>query len=250
MAPPGLTPAELGTLREALDAGRQPRVTFTESAGQMAHRTGQVVALKDPATTAEWIMVRFDGDELPFAPEDLTLHRRASRSAGGTRTRQTQEPAPERSAPARAKPSRPSSGQSKAATATTPTAESGASSTKAAPADGTRTAASAPAARTPATPSVPAEPPPPDLEVTISYANREWRLTASAAGQVIVPGQEIRPADALRMVSVVEAPALHQAVESMISAERAAAEGRARQLRAELAEIESRLSGLAARCPR
>jgi hypothetical protein len=46
------------------------------------------------------------------------------------------------------------------------------------------------------------------------------------------------------MVSMLDVPGVHEAVENIIAAERAEAESRAQRLRAELAEIESRLSEL------
>jgi hypothetical protein len=46
------------------------------------------------------------------------------------------------------------------------------------------------------------------------------------------------------MVALVNLPGLHDAVESIIAAERTEAETRAQRLRAELAEIESRLNEL------
>jgi uncharacterized protein YceH (UPF0502 family) len=47
------------------------------------------------------------------------------------------------------------------------------------------------------------------------------------------------------MVALIDVAGVHDAVESIIAAERADAETRARRLREELAEIEARLSELA-----
>ena len=38
----GLAPIDLGAVRQALSAGRRPKVVFTESAGQIAGQVGQV----------------------------------------------------------------------------------------------------------------------------------------------------------------------------------------------------------------
>src|SRR5262245_6553251 len=76
-----LSPAHLEQIREGLAAGRRPRVVFTDSAGQMAGQVGQVVALTDPATSDEWVVVRFGGDELPFSPADLELPSRGAKRA-------------------------------------------------------------------------------------------------------------------------------------------------------------------------
>lgn len=66
----GLSTSDLETVRAAVAAGRKPKVVFTDAAGQIAGRTGQVVRLEDPAAE-EWLVVRFGKDELPFAPADL-----------------------------------------------------------------------------------------------------------------------------------------------------------------------------------
>ena len=74
----GLSLSDLERIRDTLASGRRPKVVFTESAGQMAGQTGQVVRLTDPELSPEWIVVRFGNDELPFAPADLKLPERNS----------------------------------------------------------------------------------------------------------------------------------------------------------------------------
>jgi hypothetical protein len=54
----------------------------------------------------------------------------------------------------------------------------------------------------------------------------------------------IRPADALKMVGLLDVAAVHEAVEQIVAAERAEAEQQAEKLRAELAEVEARLAEL------
>jgi hypothetical protein len=83
--------------------------------------------------------------------------------------------------------------------------------------------------------------------VTLAYADREWTVAANQGSRTLAKPYVIKPAEALRMVSMLDMPGVHEAVETIIAAERAEAEGRAERLRAELAEIESRLSELAAR---
>ena len=97
----GLSPIDLGAVRQALTVGRHPKVVFTETAGQIAGQVGQVVALADPAATDEWIVVRFGKDELPFAAHDLAMPVRG-RSPRAKPT--TPEPEP---APAKARPTTP-----------------------------------------------------------------------------------------------------------------------------------------------
>ena len=68
----GLSPTDLNAIRSTLDAGRKPKVVFTEAAGQIAGQVGQVVKLMDPPVD-EWVVVRFGRDELPFSPTDLAI---------------------------------------------------------------------------------------------------------------------------------------------------------------------------------
>ncbi|MDT5038841.1 MAG: hypothetical protein QOE03_4026 [Micromonosporaceae bacterium] len=69
----GLSMSELERIRDVLAVGRRPKVVFTEAAGQIVGQYGQVVALTDPDQSDEWVVVRFGGDELPFAPADLAI---------------------------------------------------------------------------------------------------------------------------------------------------------------------------------
>src|SRR5258706_15514988 len=69
----GLSTADITTIRETLASGRKPKVVFTESAGQIVGKVGQVVELTDPKKSDEWIVVRFGRDELPFSPADLAV---------------------------------------------------------------------------------------------------------------------------------------------------------------------------------
>jgi hypothetical protein len=83
------------------------------------------------------------------------------------------------------------------------------------------------------------------LVVTLSYADREWTLAATQGSKSLAKPYPVSPADALRMVALVDVPSVHGAVQSIIAAERAEAEIRAVRLRAELADLEARLAELA-----
>jgi hypothetical protein len=237
-ATPGLSGADVDQIRTALTAGRRPKVVFTPAAGQMAGQTGQVVELTDPAGSDEWIVVRFGSDELPFSPADVALPTR------GNSRRTGEPPAPEfrlgdppRGAKGKARPAprqaNPAPSPAAPAATSAPAAASAKSSAPAAPGVN-----GAKAAR-------PARPKPPSsLTVTLTYADREWMVAASQGSRTLAKPHVIRPADALRMVALIDVAGVHDAVESIIAAERADAETRARRLREELAEIEARLSEL------
>lgn len=254
----GLTTDELQTIAEALGNGRKPKVVFTEAAGQIAGQTGQVVSLADPAATDEWVVVRFGRDELPFSPADLRMaprgpvkrvepravpvvaappepefvidrpvpapreEQRAAAPAGAQRPGGAGRSAEPRPAPQRPDPQ-------PAVTAPQPTAQPGA-------------AQPAKAARRPARGARPKGPA--SLTVTLAYADGEWTVAANQGSKALAKPYVVKPAEALKMVALVDVPGVREAVESIMSAERAEAEQQADKLRAELAEIEARLAEL------
>ncbi|HEX8906120.1 MAG TPA: hypothetical protein VF771_14830 [Longimicrobiaceae bacterium] len=244
---------------------------FTESAGQIAGQLGQVVSLRDPAESDEWVVVRFGRDELPFSPVDLQVAPRGATARKAARAAQP-EPAPvrrpepefvmdkpvppprkaagrnpataaESSAPAAEKPEAETAAEK-------PAAESSAADMTAA--EKTQAAGQAAAARKvdgvpaprkaagrAARPKSPA-----GLTVTLAYADGEWTVAATQGSKSLARPYVVRPAEALRMVALVDVPGVREAVEQIMAAERAEAEQQAERLRAELAEIEARLAEL------
>ncbi len=257
----GLSETDLDQIREALRSGKKPRVVFTESAGQVAGQVGHVVELTDAAGTDEWIVVRFGHDELPFSPMDLSVRGRTS--PNGSKATGSKVPGPKA-------PSRPT--QRRATTPEPPgpplapplspgrrprrtpelTMDRQAS---APPAHEEPTMSNSTVDTPPAAPNgvaangakpvrVPKPKAPATLTVTLAYAEREWTVTAHQGAKTIAKPYPIKPTDALRLVALLDVPGVHQAVEQIIAAERAEAEGRAQRLRAELAQIETRLAEL------
>ncbi|WP_127500928.1 hypothetical protein [Actinoplanes solisilvae] len=232
----GLSTDELQVIRDGLGAGRKPRVQFTEAAGQIAGQIGQVIGLGDPAESDEWVTVRFGRDELPFSPGDLQVAPRgavakkvapppvAEAAAGPAFV--LDQPAP-RASQADAKPA---TGEDKAAGAPAP--RKGGDDVTTAP--GPRKAAGRAAKPKPS----------PSLTVTLAYGEGEWTVAASQGAKTLAKPYVIRPAEALRMVQLVDVPGVQEAVEHILSAERADAEEQAARLRAELAEVEARLAEL------
>ncbi|HEX6500460.1 MAG TPA: hypothetical protein VF054_15725 [Micromonosporaceae bacterium] len=222
----GLSTAELATIRDTLAAGRRPRVVFTESAGQIAGQLGQVVALTDPKDSDEWVVVRFGRDELPFAPVDLALAPKGAARRGDAK--RVEQPAP----PPELKIVRelPSPRQEAVMSSSAP------DSVPAAPVEVGRSARKAGRA-------VKAKPAP-GLTVTLAYAEGEWTVAAQQGAKVLAKPYVIKPAEALKMVGLLDVPGVQEAVEQIVAAERAEAEQRAQRLRDELAEIEARLAEL------
>lgn len=223
----GLSTEELQAIREALAAGRRPRVVFTQAAGQIAGQVGQVVALTDPAESDDPVVVRFGRDELPFSPADLQMAPK-----GSVKRSAPPEPAP----PVRPEPEfvidKPVPAPREAAPS------------PGAPSPGTP----APEAVRPVKKAVAARPVKPKgpagLTVTLAYAEGEWSVAAQQGAKALAKPYVIRPVEALRMVSLIDVPGVQEAVEQIMAVERAEAEAQAGRLRAELAEIEARLAEL------
>ncbi|MCW3841235.1 hypothetical protein ONA70_14115 [Micromonospora yasonensis] len=223
MAGQGLSTDEVQGIREALAAGRKPKVVFTAAAGQMAGQLGQVVELTDPELSEEFVVVRFGRDELPFSPGDVAI---APRGAGRKPAEPKpepvveEEPAPEPEfvldtppvpAPRREEPRVEQQAEAKPAKRAVKTAK----------------------------PKSPA-----GLTVTLAYAEGEWTVAAQQGAKSLAKPYVVKPAEALRMVALVDVPGVQEAVEQILAAERAEAEQQAEKLRAELAEIEARLAEL------
>ncbi|MEU7762196.1 MULTISPECIES: hypothetical protein [Micromonospora] len=224
MAGQGLSTDEVQGIREALAAGRKPRVVFTEAAGQMAGQLGQVVELTDPAASEEFVVVRFGRDELPFSPADVAI---APKGAG-------RRPAAE----AKPEPEQPPAAPEPAFVLDTPRVP--------APRREETKTEQPPAEPKPAKRAVKAAKPktPPGLTVTLAYAEGEWTVAAQQGTKALARPYVVKPAEALRMVALVDVPGVQEAVEQILAAERAEAEQQAEKLRAELAEIEARLAEL------
>jgi hypothetical protein len=266
----GLSTDELQVIRDGLAAGRRPRVMFTESAGQIAGQVGQVVALTDPAESDEWVVVRFGRDELPFSPGDLQVAPKGPvkkaappppRPAPPMPEFVIDKPVPERSAPAapahRARGPQSPAAQSPAAQSPpgqSPAAQSAASPPGQSPAAAAQSAASpsrgepgaavAPPAPRKASARAAKPKPPPGLTVTLAYTDGEWTIAANQGSKALAKPYVVKPSEAMRMVQLVDVPGVQEAVEQIVSAERAEAEQQAERLRAELAEIEARLAEL------
>ncbi|HEX5543469.1 MAG TPA: hypothetical protein VFX60_18275 [Micromonospora sp.] len=220
----GLSADELQGIRDTLASGRKPRVMFTEAAGQIAGQIGQVVELHDPAVSDEWVVVRFGRDELPFSPGDLTIPPRGSSRRAEAKVAPTPQVTPEPEFMVTREPVPTPRKETNMTTGDTPPqaeAKPARRSTRAARSKG-----------------------PAGLTVTLAYADGEWTVAATQGSRSLAKPYVIRPAEALKMVALIDVPGVQEAVEQILSAERAEAEQQAEKLRAELAEIESRLAEL------
>ncbi|WP_433350629.1 hypothetical protein [Micromonospora sp. CA-111912] len=221
----GLSTDEVQSIREALAAGRKPKVVFTSSAGQIAGQVGQVVELTDPSVSDEFVVVRFGRDELPFSPADVAV---APRGAGRRVVEVKAEPVPEPEPPV-AEP------EFVLDTPRVPVARREEPKVEQQPVE-------AKPARRPVKAVKPKGPA--GLTVTLAYADGEWTVAAQQGAKSLAKPYVVKPAEALRMVVLVDVPGVQEAVEQILAAERAEAEQQAGRLRAELAEIEARLAEL------
>ncbi|MEV7989244.1 hypothetical protein [Micromonospora sp. NPDC085948] len=218
----GLSTSEVQSIREALAAGRKPRVVFTAAAGQIAGQVGQVIELTNPEVSDEFVVVRFGRDELPFSPADLAVAPK-----GVTRRVVEPKPEPEPEAPAVAAPE---------FVLDTPRV----------PAQRLEEPKVEQTEKPPARRAVKAVKPkgPAGLTVTLAYADGEWTVAAQQGSKALAKPYVVKPAEALKMVALVDVPGVQEAVEQILGTERAEAEQQADKLRAELAEIEARLAEL------
>ncbi|MFF3854551.1 hypothetical protein [Micromonospora sp. NPDC002575] len=227
----GLSTDEVQSIREALAAGRKPRVVFTSSAGQIAGQVGQVVELTDPAVSDEFVVVRFGRDELPFSPADVAV---APRGAGRKAVAAAEAPPESEPEPAVVEPEFVlDTPRVPAQRREEPRVEQEQDQVEAKPARRPVKAVKAVKPKGPA-----------GLTVTLAYAEGEWTVAAQQGAKALAKPYVVKPAEALRMVALVDVPGVQEAVEQILAAERAEAEQQAEKLRAELAEIEARLAEL------
>lgn len=226
MSGQGLSTEEVAGIREAVAAGRKPKVVFTASAGQIAGQVGQVVALTDPAVSDEFVVVRFGRDELPFSPVDVAVAPRGAGRRVPSAERPAGEPvvAPE---PEFVLDTPPVAARAVGEDASARPAES------AKPARRAVKPVKAAKAKGPA-----------GLTVTLAYGEGEWTVAAQQGAKVLAKPYVVKPAEALRMVGLVDVSGVQEAVEQILAAERAEAEQQAEKLRSELAEVEARLAEL------
>lgn len=222
----GLSAKELTSIRETLAAGKRPRVMFTEAAGQIAGQVGHVVRLEDPKANDDWILVKFGADVLPFPPTDLAI---APRGA----VKKTTPPA------APAAPPAPPEPEFKVVREPVPAAKQ----EKKPVSEADNPPPAAPAPRKPAATKGKTKPLP-SFTVTLVYTEGEWMVSAAQGSKSVAKPYVIKPAEALKMVSLLDVPGVHEAVEHIMSAERAQAQAHAEKLRAELAELEAKLAEL------
>jgi hypothetical protein len=85
---------------------------------------------------------------------------------------------------------------------------------------------------------------PAELTVALTWHDGQWTVQATRGARTVAKASPVRAADALRMVGMLESPAVHEVVAEIVESARADATEQAERLRQQLAEVEAALADL------
>jgi len=228
-----LSSADIAHLEAVLAQGKKPKVVFTDAAGQVAGRTGKVVAL-DPAGVDDFVQVAFGSDELSFSAVELRLPapgegaRRTAprqRAAAPTGPGLLPDDAPETKAPEPKLAPKPVVSERKTVTEPAPSAPEPVVKKKAA-------RPRAQAAKHP------------ELTVTLTYEDGEWSVAATRGARTVVKGAKVAHTNALTMCQASGSDEVNEVVSEVVEKIRSEAAEEAARLRRQLEEAEARLAEL------
>lgn len=231
-----LSSADITHLESVLAQGKKPKVMFTDSAGQVAGRSGKVVALDD-AREGDFLMVAFGSDELPFSPAELRLPQRGETSRAKTPRQRDTTTSPAAPPGPGLLPDAPEPAAKTAAESSTAERK-----TVSQPASETKTEAAP--ARKKATRARSAKDRHPELTITLTYEDGEWAVAAAKGARTLVKGVHISHAAALAMCSSAESAEVDDLVAEVVERIRSEAAEEAAALRKRLEEAEARLAEL------
>jgi hypothetical protein len=232
-----LDDAALARLREDLASGKRPAlVLLAGGAGLPAGSRGQLVRMDEPPQDAEFLHVRVGNDELPFAPEEVGLPRRRSRTVVRAEPR-SPEPILEPERPDRRTrsarvvepppaPPEPTVPGPDPVVAERPAAEQAGSDVVRKPRRQTRSGGA-----------------PAKITLTVRFADFAWTVEALVAGRRDKP-QPVPLAAIRAFADQLEDQSLRRQLETTIQACRDEAQKKASALRAELARLETELAAL------
>jgi hypothetical protein len=233
--PAPLTDADVGKLREQVEAGKEPRVQLlVDTAAAPAGTRGPVVELRDPANDPEFIVLRVSGDEVPFSPSELSLPTRAPKASArradavgppGTRLSAVPEPA---AAEAAVEPPAP---EPPAPTAPAPPGPERAPAPDAAPAPARPKTSRGGGGR------------PPSFTITLRFTGSEWTAETTRGGRRSKP-QPVPLAAVRAFAERADDVELRRSVLAAVEQCRKQAQTRAEALRAELERVETALAQL------
>lgn len=229
-----LSSADIAHLEAVLAQGKKPKVVFTDAAGQIAGRSGKVVAL-DPTGVDDFVTVAFGSDELPFSAGELRLPARgegARRTAPRQRAAEPSGPGLLPDEPAPAAKAQPTQSASERKTVSTPDAPAPAAQPAPAPVKKKATRARAQQARQP------------ELTITLTYEDGEWAVSAARGARAVVKGAKVAHPAALAMCQAAGSPEVSEVVDEVVEKIRSEAAEEASRLRRQLEEAEARLAEL------
>lgn len=224
-----LSSADIAHLEAVLAQGKKPKVVFTDAAGQVAGRTGKVVAL-DPGGVDDFVHVAFGSDELSFSAAELRLPAPGEGARRAPRQRSNEPVAP--SGPGLL-PDEPKSQPvvSERKTVTAPEAPQPAA--EAAPAPKKKAARPRAAAAKH-----------PELSITLTYEDGEWSVAATRGARAVVKGAKVAHSNALAMCQASGSDEVAEVVDEVVEKIRSEAAEEASRLRRQLEEAEARLAEL------
>ncbi|GAB3658799.1 DUF6319 family protein [Glycomyces tarimensis] len=225
-----LSSADITHLESVLAQGKKPKVMFTDAAGQVAGKSGKVVALEE-ARDGDFVLVAFGSDQLPFSPAELRLPARGETARAKTPRQRTTgtEPAP---------PPGPGLLPDAPPVARTPEERKSTSVSE------TENKAPEPAPRKKAARARSAKDKHPELTVTLTYEDGEWAVATAKGARTLVKGVHVSHAAALSMCAAAESAEVNEIVTEVVDKIRSEAAEEAAALRKRLEEAEAKLAEL------
>lgn len=226
-----LSSADVSHLESVLAQGKKPKVMFTDAAGQVAGRSGKVVALEDDRD-GDFVVVAFGSDQLPFSAAELRLPARgeaARAKAPRQRSGPVAPPGPGliETEPAASKPRRSEA----ASVERKPTGVNASEPAKTVEAPRKK----APRQRAAKTP---------ELTVVLVYEDGAWSVSVARGSRTAVKARPIGHAAALAMCAAAASPEVDEQVAEVVERIRAETAEQAEALRKQLEEAEARLAEL------
>jgi hypothetical protein len=234
----------LARLRHDLAAGKRPSlVLLSGGAGLAAGSRGQLVRIDDPPQDAEFLHVKVGHDELPFAPDELGLPGRRSRTTGAAADGASVAPPPAPVGTPRPpepilEPVRPDRRTRAERVLNPPPVPA-----EPAVADVEPAVAERPTDKPRPKRTARAGGAPPKVTLTLRFADLGWTVETLVAGRREKP-QPVPLAAIRAFADQLEDQTLRRQLDGTVEACRSEAQKRASSLRAELARLETELAAL------
>ncbi|SDD02471.1 hypothetical protein [Glycomyces harbinensis] len=231
-----LSSADIAHLEAVLAQGKKPKVVFTDAAGQVAGRSGKVVAL-DPSGVDDFVTVAFGSDELAFAAGELRLPAPGEGARRAPRQRAGAPAAPLAPSGPGLLPDEPESELEPKPKPVTASERKPVSAPEV-----PQQAEPVPVKKKAARPRAAAKSP--ELTVTLTYEDGEWSIAAARGARTVVKGAKVAHTNALAMCQSSGSDEVAEVVSEVVEKIRSEAAEEAARLRRQLDEAEARLAEL------